>query len=94
MNVQEVSQQNISVRRGIMLVGGWVSAVLSLFIYPFVFGMLGVVLGILATKNNKSRIGVYLIVSSIFLMGIGLAFSTKLLYSVKSFVSSALLVFS
>jgi hypothetical protein len=93
MNVQEVSQQNISIQRGLMLIGGWISAVLSLFIYPFVFGMLGVVLGILATKNNKSRIGVYLIVSAILLMGIGLAFSSKLLYTAKDFISSALLIF-
>jgi hypothetical protein len=41
--------------------------------------MIGVVSGILATKNNKSRLGVYLVVASIVLMGVGLAFSTKLL---------------
>jgi len=78
-NVQEISHQNISVKKAILLLAGWVSAILALFIYPFVFGMLGVVSGILATKNNKSRIGVYLVVSSIVLMGVGLVFSTKIL---------------
>jgi len=78
-NVQEISHQNVNLKKGILLLAGWVSAVLSLFIYPFVFGMLGVVSGILATKNNKSRIGVYLVVSSIVLMGVGLVFSTKIL---------------
>jgi len=79
MNVQEVSNQNESIKKGILLLAGWIAAVLSLFIYPFVFGMVGVVSGILATKNNKSRIGVYLVVSSIVLMGIGLVFSTNIL---------------
>ncbi len=78
-NVQEISNQNVSFKKGMLLLSGWVSAILSLFIYPFVFGMLGVVCGILATKNNKSRIGVYLVVSSIVFMGVGLAFSTKIL---------------
>ena len=78
-NVQEITNQHISLKKGILLLSGWVSATLSLFIYPFVFGMLGVVCGILATKNNKSRIGVYLVVSSIIFMGVGLALSTKIL---------------
>ena len=78
MNVQGITSQNESLKKGILLIAGWVSAILSLFIYPFAFGMLGVVSGILATKNNKSRIGVYLVASSILLMGIGLAFSTNI----------------
>ena len=85
MNVQEISNQNEGLKKGLFLLVGWISAVLSLFIYPFVFGMLGVVSGILATKNNKSRLGVYLVVSSIVFMGIGLAFSTKFLLIVISF---------
>lgn len=82
-NVQEYSNQSVSYKKAVLLLAGWVSAVLSLFIYPFVFGMLGVIAGILATKNNKSRIGVYLVVVSILLMGIGLVFSTKLLLAAK-----------
>jgi hypothetical protein len=78
-NVQKISDHGESLRKSVLFVAGWISAVLSLFIYPFVFGMIGVVSGILATKNNKSRLGVYLVVASIVLMGVGLAFSTKLL---------------
>ena len=82
-NAQDISKQNESYRRGVLLIAGWVSAVMSLFLYPFVFGMLGVISGILATKNNKSRIGVYLVVFSILLMGIGLAFSKNILIATR-----------
>lgn len=82
-NAQEISKQNESYRRGVLLLAGWVSAIMSLFLYPFVFGMLGVISGILATKNNKSRIGVYLVVFSILLMGIGLAFSKNILFTAR-----------
>lgn len=78
-NAHEISNQNVNLKKGLLLLAGWVSAILALFVYPFVFGMLGVVSGILATKNNKSKIGVYLVVSSIVLMGVGLVFSTKIL---------------
>lgn len=57
---------------------GWISAVLSLFFYPFIFGVVGVIMGILSTKNNN-RSGLYLIVGSIILMGIGLIFSGVIL---------------
>jgi hypothetical protein len=67
-----------SIRKALLLMAGWVSAVLALFIYPFVFGMLGVICGILATKNNKSRIGIYLVLSAIVLMGVGLALNTRI----------------
>jgi len=84
-NVQEISDYGESIKKGLLFLAGWTSAILSLFVYPFVFGMIGVVSGILATKNNKSRIGVYLIVASIVLMGVGLAFSTKLLTVTKDY---------
>jgi hypothetical protein len=83
MNVQEMSQQNTGIKKGLILLGGWISAIISLFIYPFIFGMVGVISCILATKNEKSRLGVFLIVSSIFLMGAGLAFSTRILSTTK-----------
>ncbi len=67
-----------SIRKVLLLMAGWVSAVLALFIYPFVFGMLGVICGILATKNSRSRIGIYLVVSAIDLMGVGLALNTRI----------------
>lgn len=53
---------------------GWISAFVSLFIYPFIFGVLGVVMGILGTKN-RSRAGLPVIIVSIIFMGIGLIFS-------------------
>lgn len=84
-NVQEINNQNESLKKGVLLLAGWVSAVLALVIYPFVFGMLGVVAGILATKNNKSKIGVYLVVASIAFMGVGLAFSNKILLTAISY---------
>jgi hypothetical protein len=57
-----------------LMVIGWISAVLSLFAYPFIFGVVGVIMGIMATKSG-SRAGLSLIVTSIILMGIGLIFS-------------------
>lgn len=53
---------------------GIISAVVSLFAYPFIFGVAGMIMGILSTKNG-SRAGLFLIVASIVLMGIGLIFS-------------------
>jgi len=53
---------------------GLISAIASLFAYPFIFGVVGVIMGILSTKNG-SRAGLFVIVSSIVLMGIGLVFS-------------------
>jgi hypothetical protein len=57
---------------------GMISALLSLFSYPFIFGVLGVIMGILSTKNG-SRAGLSVIVSSIVLMGIGLIYSGVIL---------------
>lgn len=58
----------------LFLMLGWVAAILSLFAYPFIFGVVGVIMGILSTKNG-SRAGVSLIITSIICMGIGLIFS-------------------
>lgn len=57
---------------------GWICAILSLFIYPFIFGLAGVASGILAAKGG-SRAGLSVIVASIILMGIGLIFSGVIL---------------
>ncbi len=78
-NVQGITNHYENVKRILFLFIGWMSAILSLFFYPFVFGMIGVISGILATKNNKSRLGVFLVVTSIVLMGLGLAFSSRFL---------------
>lgn len=73
--MERIKAQKAGARSNIVLLAiGWISALLSLFIYPFIFGVVGVITGILATKNG-SRAGLPLIVSSIILMGIGLIFS-------------------
>jgi hypothetical protein len=56
-----------------LLVFGYISAVISLVRYPFIFGVIGVVLGILASKKG-SRAGLSLIVTSIILMAVGMIF--------------------
>jgi len=57
----------------LLIAVGWICAILSLVIYPFVFGLIGVVTGVLASKSG-SRAGLPVIVASILLMGIGLIF--------------------
>ncbi len=86
-NVQGITNHYESVKRFAYLFTGWLSAILSLFFYPFVFGMIGVISGILSAKNNKSRIGVFLVVASIVMMGLGLAFSSKLITLAKNIIN-------
>lgn len=62
----------------LFIIVGWIAALLSLFIYPFIFGVLGVIMGILATKGG-SRVGLPLIVASIILMGIGMIYGPVIL---------------
>jgi len=57
----------------LLLILGWISVVISLIRLPFLFGVFGVVMGILATKNG-SRAGLSLIVASILLMTVGMIF--------------------
>lgn len=59
---------------GFLVTIGIISAIASLFAYPFIFGVVGVIMGILATKGG-SRAGLFVIVASLILMGIGLIFS-------------------
>lgn len=68
-----------------ILVIGWICALLSLFIYPFIFGVLGVIAGILSTKGG-SKAGLSLIVTSIILMGIGLIFSGVIMNYTRRFL--------
>lgn len=66
----------------LLLVLGWISAFLSLFLYPFIFGTLGIILGITSSKiGNKA--GLFLIVSSIIMMGIGLIFGSAILSFIR-----------
>lgn len=59
---------------GFLVTIGIISAIASLFAYPFIFGVVGVIMGILSTKGG-SRAGLFVIVASLILMGIGLIFS-------------------
>ncbi|MCX7708759.1 MAG: hypothetical protein N2484_02800 [Clostridia bacterium] len=70
---------------GIYMTIGWICAILSLFIYPFLLGVVGVVCGILSTKSG-SRAGLALIVASILFMGIGLIFGPVLLNYVRLYL--------
>ena len=67
------------------IVLGWAAAVLSLFAYPFIFGLVGVIMGILLTKNG-SKAGLPIIVSSILLMGVGLIFSSVIMNYTKHYL--------
>ena len=71
--------------RIVLMTIGWISALLSLWMYAFIFGGIGVVMGILATKNG-SRAGVSLIVASIILMGIGMIFSGVIMNYTRHFL--------
>ena len=64
---------------------GWISAILSLFLYPFIFGLVGVVTGILTTKSG-SRAGLALIVTSIIFMAVGLIYSGVILNYARHFL--------
>lgn len=77
MNNNGNNQAVVRRSNGLFIAIGWISALLSLFIFPFIFGVLGVIMGILATKNG-SRAGLPIIVANILLMGIGLIFSPVL----------------
>lgn len=69
------AQANVKERSsGMFIVLGFISAIVSLIIYPLFFGLLGVALGVLANKRG-SRSGVSVIVLSIILGGIGLFYS-------------------
>jgi hypothetical protein len=53
---------------------GWIAAVVSLVRYPFIFGVVGVIMGIIANKKG-SKASMPLILASIVLMAVGLIFS-------------------
>jgi uncharacterized membrane protein len=76
----EVRNENRAsgVNKAVFITLGLICAVLSLFIYPFIFGVVGVIMGILVTKEG-SKAGLPVIVTSIILMGIGLIYSGVIL---------------
>lgn len=87
-----MNEYNIGKRSGIYtketvlyIALGWICAFLSLLILPYVFGVIGVIMGILAAKNG-SRLGLPIIMASIVLMGIGLMFNNVILdYTIRKF---------
>lgn len=79
------ASKTIDKKNATLLVIGWICAVLSLFMTPFVFGPVGVITGILATKNG-SRSGLALIVTSILFMGIGLIFSPVIMNYARNYL--------
>lgn len=70
---------------GFFVAIGFISAIVSLFAYPFIFGVVGVIMGILSTKKG-SRVGLFVIVTSIVLMGIGLIFSGVIMNYTRHFL--------
>ena len=68
-----------------MIVLGWISAVASLIRYPFIFGVFGVIMGIMATKKG-SRAGLPLIMASMAFMAAGLIFNAVIFNYLKHFL--------
>lgn len=87
-NNENMGNSEVAVQAGtntIFIVIGWISAILALFAYPFIFGVVGVIMGILAVKNGN-RAGLPLIVASIILMGIGLIYSGVIMNYVRHYL--------
>lgn len=80
MNEYGISKSSGTSTKGTVLfiVIGWICAFLSLFILPYAFGVIGVIMGILTAKNG-SRLGLPIIMANIILMGIGLMFNNVIL---------------
>ncbi len=76
-HVKQVGKWNV-----LLIIAGWILAIASLVAYPFIFGVLGVVMGIVASKKG-SRAGLGLIVGSIILMAAGLMFSGVIMNNLK-----------
>ncbi|RCX14797.1 hypothetical protein DFR58_11431 [Anaerobacterium chartisolvens] len=64
---------------------GWSAAIMSLFAYPFIFGTLGVVMGILYTPS-EGRTGVRIIIASMAFMGMGLFLGSELIGHTRDFL--------
>ena len=76
-----------AIRRGnmIFLIVGWIAAIISLIWLPYLLGPIGVVMGILATKNG-SKAGLVLIMASLVLTAVGLVFSGVFLNYLSHFM--------
>lgn len=69
----------------VLLVIGWICAITSLIYYPFIFGVIGVIMGIITSKSGNRK-AVSLIVASIVFLGIGLLYGGV----IQSFVYRAI----
>ena len=67
----------VHARSVVLILLGWISAIMSVFIYPFIFGFLGVLSGVLVSKY-RSNAGLPLVVASILLMSVGLMFGNSI----------------
>ncbi|MDQ2086388.1 hypothetical protein RBH29_08090 [Herbivorax sp. ANBcel31] len=85
--MENINNQKTTTAALVVLVTiGWIFAFISLLGYSFIFGVIGVIMGILTTKNG-SRAGLSVIVANIILMGIGLVFSEKIADYVINFMN-------
>ncbi|HHX17427.1 MAG TPA: hypothetical protein GX727_01040 [Clostridium sp.] len=76
--MENINNQKTTTTSTIILVTiGLIFALISLWGYSFIFGVIGVIMGILATKNG-SKAGLAVIITNMIFMGIGLMFSEKI----------------
>ncbi len=64
---------------------GWISAIISIVRLPFIFGVIGVIMGIICSKNG-SRAALALIVTSIVFMAAGLIFNEVIYNYLRHFI--------
>ncbi len=78
--------QGKSIRSARWYIGlGWIFAILSMFVIPILFGVLGTVMGIIASKKGHKG-GITVIVASILMMVIGILAGTILNTFLKIFL--------
>lgn len=80
------NNKNLTISGVLFIVAGWMAALLSLFLSPFIFGVFGLVMGILATKTG-SRAGLSVVIGNIILMGIGLVYNEVILNYARMLLS-------
>lgn len=78
--------KTITVSTIVLVITGWILALVSLWGYSFIFGVIGVIMGILATKNG-SKAGLSVIIANMIFMGTGLMFSEKIINYVTNFIN-------
>ncbi|MDO8685449.1 MAG: hypothetical protein Q7J78_02130 [Clostridiales bacterium] len=66
----------------VLIAIGFIMALLSLFAYPLIFGIIGIMLGIIAAKRGK-KAGLFVVVANMILMGTGIFFSGVILNNLR-----------